>query len=238
MSRAKAGDTLSVPPPIFGDGWEHVIADPTWRQIKPDPFVGARLELAPLWTVMNAAAERLKEKATLFKDALGEEVRDENVDAYFNVTKSFMKLEHEIRDLFQQHGLSKQKRRAWLARQVVLQMMDIIREVVQRTKADPQLLGNGAIDDEVIQLVTALPSQRVYLEAMAISFDNLQFPRARGDMDDLGSLSCATVYCDVVVAEKTWGSMIKRTTLAQEYGTTVLYDLQELIPLLDEWART
>jgi hypothetical protein len=221
-----------VPPAIFGDGFGHIITDPTWRRITPDAFADAPPAAASLVDALRAAAERSKEWFILCKDSLGEDVSDENEGAYFRVSQSFLQLEHTLQEHFRQQGYSRRRRRVELARQIVFRVLDIIADVVQRTRADPRALGDSNNDDEVIALVTALPTLRVHFEALALSFDNPQFPRARGDMDDVVALSCATVHCDIVVAERTWGDMIKRTRLPEEHGTIVINDLRELIPLL------
>ncbi len=51
-------------------------------------------------------------------------------------------------------------------------------------------------------------------------------------MNDLSALSRAIVYCDVVVTERVWADIVRRTALERRFNTTVLRDLAELVPLV------
>jgi len=51
-----------------------------------------------------------------------------------------------------------------------------------------------------------------------------------GDLVDLTALSSAMVYCDIVVTERVWTDLAKRAELSEKFGTTVLRDLDSLVP--------
>ena len=52
------------------------------------------------------------------------------------------------------------------------------------------------------------------------------------DIRDLQALSIAMVYADVVVTEKSWTALAQRAGLDQRFGTRIVRDLTELLPIL------
>ncbi len=48
------------------------------------------------------------------------------------------------------------------------------------------------------------------------------------DLQDIGYLVTTVPYCDVVVVEKFWADLLRRTGLDKKYNTTVVSDLSEL----------
>jgi hypothetical protein len=50
----------------------------------------------------------------------------------------------------------------------------------------------------------------------------------RGDLIDISALSVATVYCDVVVTERQWRSVIHQAKLDERNMTVVLSDVAQL----------
>ena len=52
------------------------------------------------------------------------------------------------------------------------------------------------------------------------------------DIRDLQALSVAIVHADVVVTEKSWTSLARRSHLDARFGTTIVKDLNDLMPIL------
>ena len=52
------------------------------------------------------------------------------------------------------------------------------------------------------------------------------------DSMDLAVVSMAVPYCDVVVTEKFWGTLVHRHGFDSEYGTEILHDVAELPDVL------
>lgn len=79
---------------------------------------------------------------------------------------------------------------------------------------------------------------RTLVEAMPIIHAESELQRQREaaadkpwsshDVADLLFLMAAVVYCDVVVTERQWVDLIRRSRLHERYGTTVLSDLVDL----------
>jgi hypothetical protein len=56
------------------------------------------------------------------------------------------------------------------------------------------------------------------------------------DLTDLTALPPAIVYCDVVVTERLWRDLARRTDVGSCFGTSVIRSLEELVPFLIEAA--
>jgi hypothetical protein len=55
-----------------------------------------------------------------------------------------------------------------------------------------------------------------------------QKPWERQDLNDIGALSVAIPYCDVVVTERLWTDAAERSELSEKFGTVVISDLADL----------
>lgn len=78
-----------------------------------------------------------------------------------------------------------------------------------------------------------IPTLDVEIE-LATSLNKLQDRKLRlNDTHDIGFLSKAIPYCDVVVTENLFHSIVLQRRLDEKYNTKVTTDLNDLIPLLD-----
>ena len=88
--------------------------------------------------------------------------------------------------------------------------------------------------DDALELFKQFPATYTYV-SLSISRDlQKQRPIQQNDIDDLMALSVAIPYCDVVVTENMWAHEAKANDLDEIYDTTVLSDLEDLIPILEE----
>jgi hypothetical protein len=55
-----------------------------------------------------------------------------------------------------------------------------------------------------------------------------QKPWERQDLNDIGALSVAIPHCDIVVTENVWTDAVRRSHLDENFGTTVISDLEAL----------
>ncbi len=81
-------------------------------------------------------------------------------------------------------------------------------------------------------LMLDLPSRAAALELMWRQHDNMQTTWKPNDMNDIGYLSTAVAYCDVVVTERKWAAMLNQHGLANRFDTTVISDLTDLTEVL------
>ena len=86
--------------------------------------------------------------------------------------------------------------------------------------------------DEVTAFMLDLPSRAAGLELMWRQFDNQQTKWKPNDLIDIGYLSSAVAYCDIVVTERKWTHMLNQSDASKRLGTTVTSDLNDLIELL------
>jgi len=54
------------------------------------------------------------------------------------------------------------------------------------------------------------------------------------DIRDQAFLSTAIPYCDVVVTERYWGALVRRTGLSDRHSCRVVRRLEDLVPILEE----
>jgi len=81
-------------------------------------------------------------------------------------------------------------------------------------------------------LVEDIPLIHVESELALLRAVGAQQPLTPNDLNDISALTRAIVYCDVVVTENQWTTLIKRAGLDERYGVVVLNDLRDLVALL------
>lgn len=86
--------------------------------------------------------------------------------------------------------------------------------------------------DGMTALLEAIPMMHVDSELHRLRDIAAQQPWTPNDLNDLTALTRAVVYCDVVVTENQWASLIRRARLDERYETVVVADLRELPTLL------
>jgi len=84
--------------------------------------------------------------------------------------------------------------------------------------------------EEMEAFLFAMPSKGVLTRMRMSAHENANFKWEIGDLGDLAALSVAAAYCDIVVCEKKWGSILNRH--ASNLNATVITDLRDLLPLL------
>ena len=86
--------------------------------------------------------------------------------------------------------------------------------------------------DGATELMLDLPTRAASLELMWRQHDNTETTWTPNDMNDIGYLSTAIAYCDIVVTERKWTHMLNQSGVARRSGTTVISDLADLTELL------
>lgn len=135
-------------------------------------------------------------------------------------------------DLFKQHNADKATRRnavAFLALQDI--KLPITEALVRAQLTWDDLMQFDA--EAMTAFLQDLPSRTAGLEIMWRQYDDLNIEWKANDLNDIGYLSTAVAYCDVVVTERKWAHVLNASGASAVAGTTVLHDLVELKPLLD-----
>jgi len=74
----------------------------------------------------------------------------------------------------------------------------------------------------------SIPTIAAQTELLRLKEETTQQRWTVNDLRDVEALCVAVVYADVVVTEKSWAAMIRRSGLDQRFGTTVLESVTEL----------
>lgn len=82
------------------------------------------------------------------------------------------------------------------------------------------------------QLLEDMPMMQVEFALRRANFKNGDYPWTTHDMHDIDMLGRAVPYCDVVVTEKHATHQLNLSHLGEKYGTVILRDIQDLVPLL------
>jgi hypothetical protein len=145
--------------------------------------------------------------------------------------QNFAKDQNKTVELFLAHQLEKDKRRGTVVMMEVRDMFEQLDEARARAGiAWEELLKLGA--DDWADFLLDLPSRAPGLELMWRQHDNTQTTWHPNDMTDIGYLSAAVAYCDVVVTERKWAAMLNNSGVARRFGTTVISNLADLSELL------
>jgi len=145
--------------------------------------------------------------------------------------QDFAKQQNAQVQRFIDYAADKDTRRRGVAARELIGMQDILEAGLARANVSwHALMELGA--DEVTAFMLDLPSRAAGLELMWRQFDNPQTKWKPNDLIDIGYLSCAVAYCDVVVTERKWEHMFNQSGVAQRLDTTVISDLTDLTEVL------
>ena len=115
----------------------------------------------------------------------------------------------------------------WLAALCINDILEPLNDALEYAQLMPDKIASSA--DQLTSLLFDIPSRHVDYELQRLRHEDPEIRRDRGDLDDLAALSVAVPYCDVVVTEKMWTHLIKRSNLSGKYNTLVLRRLDDLV---------
>jgi hypothetical protein len=145
--------------------------------------------------------------------------------------KNFADGENAQVQLFTEHDAGKGTRRNVVSARVLLDIKEPIDDALARAGLTWDALISLEADG-LNEFMLDLPSRAAGLELMWLQHDNTETRWWPNDMNDIGYLSAAVAYCDVVVTERKWTAMLKRCGAPERFGTIVLSDLSGLAELL------
>jgi hypothetical protein len=82
--------------------------------------------------------------------------------------------------------------------------------------------------EEFMDFLHSIPTIDVFFTLYTIRDEQVGRPIRDNDVYDIGFLAVAVPYCDIVVLEKFFADLIKRSGLAKKWDTIVVTDLREL----------
>jgi hypothetical protein len=145
--------------------------------------------------------------------------------------QDFARQQNEQVQQFIDYAADRDTRRRAVAARELIDIQDVLEAGLARAGVSwHALMELGA--DEVTAFMLDLPSRAAGLELMWRQFDNQQTRWQPNDLIDIGYLSCAVAYCDIVVTERKWTHMLNQSDVPKRFGTTVVSDLNDLIEML------
>jgi hypothetical protein len=145
--------------------------------------------------------------------------------------QDFAAAQNESVKLFSEHNLDKDARRRAVAARELIDLQGLLSVAMERAGIGwEQFLADGP--EGVNDFMLDLPSRAPGFELMGLQHDNQQTTWKPNDMTDIGYLSVAVAYCDIVVTENKWTNLLNRKGFAKRFGTNVINDLAELTSLL------
>jgi hypothetical protein len=220
---------------VFGDGLGHIFGNPLYVRISEPLPEGLSEHQLQEMELVRRLCNREMENMILSGPPIDFPVPGIDNHSYYELSQAYVQFQLDLRDRFASVNVPKAQRRLALAAIMVRDNLNIIAKVAEKTGSPPEIM-RPTSPNCMLDLVLELPTQHLVLETVARSHDNPRFHRARGDLNDVSVIPTAVVYCDVVVMERHWGSTMRQTKLDQKHGTTILFGLQELLPILESTA--
>jgi hypothetical protein len=213
--------------PVFGEGVGHAFGRPAIRYEAPGDL--------PLSREQRRAVEydalRLFEAALLAGPPVDFPIPGMDRQGYRTPSRAYMEGEKNQVELFKQIQATREQRARYLAAGSVIDILQPLNDALFRAAIYPQELMSLS-KQEMTDFLRDIPTRDVDYELHCLRHENPQLPRRLGDLQDLVALSVAVVYCDAVVTERFWASLIRRAGLDRRYDTTVLSNVSDLMPLL------
>lgn len=223
------GLTKALPPlAVFGSGVSHAFATPGLAYSAPTQWQG--IELPP--TLLPELQRRgpLAWEALLLASVAAtdgpEGVRIE-VNQFKQETDSrFVQGQKEIAAQVRQHG------RQHIPNILLASVYRDIREPLAQATLSVGLPHIEGLAEKFGAIVEATPSRWVEMKLRQQRHANPQKTWHGNDLNDVIALSVAVPYCDVVVTEKSWSSMLAAIKVPQRYDTLVTPSLQDAVDRL------
>lgn len=138
--------------------------------------------------------------------------------------EDFAREQNEQVQRFSDYAADKDTRRRGVAAPELIGMRDVLEAGVARANVSWHALMELGSDGGTAFMLD-LPSRVAGLELMWRQFDNEQTKWKPNDLIDIGYLSSAVAYCDVVVTERKWTHMLNQSGVSKRLGAIVISDL-------------
>ena len=216
---------------VFGVGANHLYGRTVVKYEPPEEFA-----LTPEQRrVVTTLAQDFLQVASLVGGPRDLELPDYDPTAHQEVGRRFASQQEEMRETRRQHGYHRGEKAGRAA------SVDVFDEFnVRLPMRSSKLACIGVTSTRWSSPVWKLSSRtsRPFTPTERYVGSAKSRPKSRGKrcVMDLMALPPAIVYCDVVVTERLWTDLARRTDLGSRFGTTVIRSLHELVPFLIEAA--
>lgn len=201
---------------LFGDGVAHAFSAPTLRYTAPSEWQGI-----PLSVEMQAALQRRAVPAfesmilaSVTPDGVPDEMRLTMHD-FKNLTDDrFVQGQEDVASLLKQHG--RQRLDDIMLATAYTDIRLPLAEASYRLGLQPE-----QVSDNWRRILEAIPSRWVEMKLRQQRQANPQKAWQANDLNDVTALAIAVPYCDAVVTEKSWTSMLSAAKVPERFETLV-----------------
>jgi hypothetical protein len=208
---------------LFGSGVSHAFGSDRLTFTAPTEWEGLTLppEVLPeLQRRGEAAWEALLLASVAATD--GHEAVRVAINQFERATDArFVRGQQEVAAAVKEHG------RHQLDRIMLATAYTDIREPLARATIDLGITITG-LGKKFPAILEATPSRWVEMKLRHQRQANPQKSWHGNDLNDIVALSVAVPYCDVVVTERSWSSMLAAAKVPERFGTTVTRRLQDV----------
>lgn len=212
---------------IFGRGVAHAFAAPTLRYTAPTEWQG--IPLRPDWQdeLQRRAAPALE--AMILASVTPNDVPDAMrlvFHDFKNLTDDrIVRGQEDVTAAVKEHG------RHRLEEIMLATAYTDIREPLARASMELGVTPDR-IADNFRQILEAIPSRWVEMKLRHQRQANPQKAWQGNDLNDVTALAIAVPYCDVVVTERSWSSILSAAKVPQRFETAMTASLQDVVNLL------
>jgi hypothetical protein len=153
-------------------------------------------------------------------------------EAFTKFASEFQKVEQLLAARIKEHSTTTDDREAVALIRNLADVFNLAAETCAKIGLRPEDIVSSLGKDGLKPFLEDIPSRHVNYEIDVLRYQDPNLPREKGDLFDMGALSVAIAYCDVVITERTWQHLAARSGVDQRYATRVISDLRELAPIL------
>ncbi len=215
---------LAVPDfELFGDGVAHAFSAPALRYSAPTEWHGIPLPSKWQEELQRRAGPAFEAMilASVTPEGMPDEMRLTMHD-FKNLTDDrFVHGQEEVATAVKQHGRHRLEEIMLATAYADIRMP--IAEASYGLGLEPEQIG-----DNWRRILEAIPSRWVEMKLRHQRQANPQKAWQGNDLNDVTALAIAVPYCDVVVTEKSWASMLCAAKVPERFKTTVTRSLHDV----------
>lgn len=218
------GLPLEVPTlKLFGDGVAHAFSAPTLRYLAPIEWHANPLSLEWQEKLQRRAGPAYETMilASVTAEGMPDEMRLSMNDLKNLTDDRFVQGQEQVATAVKRHGRNRLE-----DIMLATAYTDIRRPIAEASYSlglQPEQIG-----DNWRQILETIPSRWVEMKLRHQRQANTQKTWQGNDLNDVTALAIAVPYCDWVVTEKSWASMLTAAKVPERFETTVTRSLHEL----------
>lgn len=223
---------LDVPLPelqMFGETAVHALALPSLRYTAPPAFEGIVLSEAQRGKMEQVLAPKFEAMILggNLPDGYPEDMRIV-FQEFTNLDDRFVGEQNRVAGWVEKLG------RAKLTNiMAATAMRDIIALMIEATQELGVAMEDVVDAQNVFKLIEHMPSRWVEMKLRHFRQANPEKRWEGNDLNDITALAIAVPYCDVVVTERSWSSMLNNAKVPLRYNTLVSPNLKDVVDLLE-----